>query len=144
MPEEKSNITELDKAVKLSVIIGSLLAGFSIFYYYLFYIPNTEKEKAQQVIQEKQTQLELQEQIEAQRLQAQKEEESVKIEKLEKCFQEAEENYKYAWSVACTKLGVGRKAKKDPNCLLPGYNANLIEQSRREKKEYCFRLYSSR
>lgn len=42
---EKSNI---DKAVKLSMIGGALLAGFSFFYYFVIFLPQKEQARIEE------------------------------------------------------------------------------------------------
>jgi len=39
---------DIDKGIKLSVIAGILLISFSVFYYFVIFLPSKEKEKNQQ------------------------------------------------------------------------------------------------
>ena len=47
-PPEKSNI---DKAVKLSIIASALLVGFSFFYYFIIFLPQRERARIEKAVE---------------------------------------------------------------------------------------------
>ena len=48
--------TALDKAVKISVIIGALIVALSLAYYLVIFMPQKEKARVEQQKQEQETQ----------------------------------------------------------------------------------------
>jgi len=65
-----------------------------------------------------------------------KAEEIKREENLEACFLQAELNYNSNWSANCKMEG-----KKEDCDTLKKYNAEVVEQARKEEKDNCIKLY---
>ena len=66
----------MDKAVKLAIIVGILLAGFGVFYHYVIYLPSLEQRKVESEREEK----EAAKRAEVERVEAAKRAESERLE----------------------------------------------------------------
>lgn len=103
-----------------SVIGGILLISFSIFYYFVIFLP--DKEKARQKLEEdKQYQAEL----EIRR----------KENQFESCIELAQEHYHANWELRCKNSG------KKEGCELPRYLYDDLQEDYNKAQELCVKKY---
>ena len=135
----------VDKLVKISIIVACLLAGFGVFYHYVIYLPDLEQKRAQREKSEKE---EAARRAEAERIEAAKraaieraqaaqraetqraeEAKRAQIERLEakqrdlkrkdaylSCLMAASKDYDADWSAAC-KTNAESRSVALKNCL---------------------------
>lgn len=104
----------------LSVIATFLLIGFSVFYYFVIFLPEKERGRVEQVRQEG-----LNKEI-------QKREQETK---LDTCFNQAYEAYIARWNGICKIDGLEEK------CKLPADRSEPTQIYYKELKDECFRKY---
>lgn len=104
----------------LSVIATFLLIGFSVFYYFVIFLPQKEKDKEDQYKEEL---LLRQQNLRSQEL------------KLDNCLSDAYDLYKKQWDSTCKLDG----HKED--CTLPKYRSDTVEEYYKGLKEDCFKKY---
>jgi len=108
MPSESKH---LDKILKISIIVASLVISISIAYYFLFFIPHKEAVK-------------------------QRAEKEATV-KLEKCLSEVKDSYDKRWSDTCKTSGATVEA--DGSCLLDDSDANYVYKRYQDSKSECYR-----
>lgn len=97
----------------LSVTLCFLLVGFSVFYYFVIFLPGKEKGRIQQ---EETKQMNRQLMIES-------------------CLKTAYDGYKARWDSTCKLDG------KKEGCTLPRYRSEIIEAFHKELKDECYKRY---
>ncbi len=112
--------TKLDKAAKISIVVGSLMIALSIAYYLVIFLPKSEVIRWEQ-------------QKEAQ--DAKRNEQEANKTKLFNCINSLGKAKSDTWDTACKSLGL----KND--CRLPSENADNIEKSIEAARSDCFRLF---
>lgn len=111
--------TKLDKAVKISIIVGFLIVGLSIAYYLVIYIPQRDKAKIEQQNQQAQQQVE-QKQTNAVNLENCLEyENETRNKNMQSLFEQAKK----------TKLPVGQDS------------LDSLEKNYQERKDDCFKRF---
>lgn len=96
-----------------SIILTILLIGFSVFYYFVIFLPGKEKSQiVQQEAKEKDRQY-----------------------KISLCLQQAYDMYRNRWNSACKLDG-----KKD-DCTLPTSRSEVIEAFHKDLKDECYKRY---
>jgi len=129
----------MDKHLKITVMLVSLMVGFSVFYYFVIYLPGLENKK------------------EARKAQA-------KL-KYERCISSAQMNYDANWAAACESTASANQENlrvclstfstgsdalmyqnicrqrfltdPSPNCTLPKGRAESIDQTHKEEQDKC-------
>lgn len=96
----------MDKFVKFAAVIGLLLAGFGVFYHYVIFLPDIEREKAEIAEREKLEKVDLAERLkqEAERQRA------VRQWRYDSCIKQARANYDANWAVSCESAAISAKA----------------------------------
>lgn len=149
--EAHLNRVNMDKWVRLSIVAGVLMAGFGVFYHFVFFLPSIEREKAEAA--------------------KAKEEASQKAEAARKatysvCMVMARRDYDANWAAACRSVAkqkagdlqncladpsiinnqfMGRAycqttygdADPSPTCTLPGPRAETVNGYLRAAEEKC-------
>lgn len=113
----------MDKAVKLAIIVGALLGGFGVFYHYVVFLPETQREKSTAAEREKQET----ERRELQRRMA-----------YDTCLGAARRNYDANWAAACKDVAVSR-AVELKSCL----SDKLVTTNPYLGAEHCKRTYGN-
>jgi len=85
---------DIDKILKLAIVAGIILVGFSVFYYYVIFLPQKERVKVER---------EQQEQV-VEELKEQREKEEARL-SLDTCIANAEERYSDQWNRECKARG---------------------------------------
>lgn len=68
--------------------------------------------------------------------QAEKNASQDKEEKIKSCIEESQRNYSLRWDELC------KKSNLESDCMLPNTTANILDTSRKEKREDCYKIYS--
>ena len=110
----------IDKLTKLSVGGGIFLISASLFYYLVIFVPKKEQMQA--------SQLEVQIELQRERLESQRE-------LLETCIEDAQRDYLSYWNKICDLRG------KNDECALYDYDLERADNSLKESKNDCFRKY---
>lgn len=105
--------TKLDRAVKISIIIGALLLASSIAYYLVIFLPQKERTMLEQWSQQ---------QVKNKSL-------------LANCLDNASKVHENNWNDACASRGAGER------CGLPTNVSSRIDKSHEGDKDDCFRKY---
>jgi len=121
---------KLDKAVQISIAVTVLLIGFSVFYYYVIFLPKQAKLKMESQYRQQQ-QKEEQQKEEQQKL----EEQHNKDMRLQACIDNTYKNHQSVWDSSCLSLGMGNK------CELPAYIADGLLDDLKKEQETCAKLY---
>lgn len=148
-PTEAAMSEKTDNNLKivlvLSIVIALLLAGVGIFYYYVIFAPNIEREKLE--LQKHQFNQERQDEIDARKRAEHEQNEALKASELREqqrniaytqCINIAEENYSDYWQRSCQKIAAANKAALD-KCL----NNNSIMSNEYMGESYCKRVYGT-
>lgn len=96
--------------------VAALIIALSIAYYFIIYIPDRDKLKAEVTKQE-------QEKVEKNRI------------LLNSCLEDVDKSYNSNWQSLCKSSG------KEENCGLPTYDVERVDKIKKENKEECFRKY---
>jgi predicted membrane protein len=103
----------MDKQMKTFIIVGILIVAFSVFYYYVIFLPRyQEKERLRKVAIELSNR-----------------------EKLEICLNDTSNKIKEEWNKECKHFG-----RKD-GCKLPASIIKSFDDYFNRSKEECYRLY---
>jgi|ERR1044071_429024 hypothetical protein len=118
------------------VIVGAVsfalvLAGISVFYYYVIFLPKHEQVKLDFQKQQEQSRLELQKQ-EREALEQKQEESS---EMLQACLADVDINYSTDWKRNCKSQNL------NDDCRLPINLAESIDNNRNESRDFCLKQY---
>jgi hypothetical protein len=113
----------MDKAIKLAIIVGILLAGFGVFYHYVIYLPGVEqrKDERERAEREEAARRAAQERLEA-AMRADQERATAAQRELDRatvyydCLGRAEKNYLAHWVSEC-KSQARRSTAQLKNCL---------------------------
>lgn len=105
-----------DDVIKFGIVAGILIISMSIFYYFVIFLPQKEREKTELKREELET-------IEANRT------------LLNDCLREAERKSNDFWNKMCRGQGL----KED--CSLPQHNADSAKEYLDDWKEECFKKY---
>lgn len=146
----------INKFTKIILICAVLLVAFSVFYYFVIFLP--QKDKAQLEQQQKEQLAKEEKEKEAQRQAI-----TNKL-LLESCLNNADESYRADWAMAC-KInaqeitegiqrcmiggylsksdceGIWGKPNDSPDCSLPGATADRLEERWQQSKDNCFKMY---
>lgn len=125
----------MDKLLKGSLAIGALLAGFGVFYHYVFFIPTVEREKqervqAQQREKEEAKLTEQREKEEARR--AAESKEASRRAAYDACLGAAREKYLTSWASACRAVAKDKNTRLK-NCL----NDKAVVENRYMGANWC-------
>lgn len=154
--------TKLDKAVKISIIVGALIIGLSVAYYLVLYIPKRDKAKLEQQAQQAEQQKQEQQTKDEALKKAEDEKNANKI-LLDDCLSTAQADYTLNWTEDCkanakrVSNGIANcktignsdsfcrslwgSADASPNCSLPLDLSKSIEDSLTQQKNDCFKKY---
>ncbi|OGI19666.1 MAG: hypothetical protein A3J06_03980 [Candidatus Moranbacteria bacterium RIFCSPLOWO2_02_FULL_48_19] len=127
----ENQLTKLDKAVKISIIVGALIVALSVAYYLVIFLPQKEKVRVEQQKQEQQ-------QVQQAKDDAVKRDEKEKSDNkksLTSCLFAADIGYTNNWDKACKKLGGG------VNCGLPAEQADGLDRHKKNEQDNCFKRY---
>ena len=118
---------DLDRLIKLSIIVGVSLISISIAYYLVLFIPQKERNRIELLKEE-------------QPIKEQKEQEAQK--KLDDCLERVEEAYSTYWADQC-KANAEELGKSDYNakCGLSYKQSDNITNSRQENRNGCYKRY---
>ena len=122
----------MDRAVKLAIILGALLAGFGVFYHYVVFLPGAQRERAtaaERERQEKATAAEGERQVTERR-------DLQRRIAYESCLVAARRNYDADWATACESVAATREEQLK-NCL----SDKSIISNRYLGPEHCHSTY---
>lgn len=122
----------LDKVVKISIIVGTLIVALSIAYYLVIFLPQKEKTRVEQQKQDQQTE---EQKENAEKAEISKKENQNKL-LLSACLADADDNY---WNYMELN-GTGKRTDKN------GVNAyqrywDAAEKIKKEETDTCFKKY---
>jgi hypothetical protein len=123
--------TKLDKAVKISIIIGALVVALSVAYYLVIFLPQKEKARVEQQKQEQQ-------QAQQAKDDAVRKDEKEKFDNkisLSSCLSRADISYSDNWNKNCKALG------REIDCGLPAEQAADLDRSKKTEQDNCFKRY---
>jgi hypothetical protein len=122
----------MDKLLKGSLAIGALLAGFGVFYHYVFFIPTVEREKQERVqAQQRETEeAKLTEQREKE--EARRAAEASRRAAYDACLGAAREKYLTSWASACRAVAKDKNTRLK-NCL----NDKAVVENRYMGANWC-------
>ena len=138
MSDTKSRESILDKGIKLSIITGILMTSFSVFYHYMFFIPQLEEKKATKQFDSELAKLKEEKEIERIRFNTEKQRHQSKIYNMKQCLEAVDKTYNDNLVNACKSYGLDTR---DENCTLPNYHIAHTEKTRVEGREVCLKLY---
>ena len=102
---------DVDKLVKISIVVASLLAGFGVFYHYVIYLPDVEQLRIDK-------------------------EHKVKS-AYNACVVNAQKSYSAQWEGECKAIAKpGAKAGSE-QCRLPGFIAERVNKLRDDDLARC-------
>jgi Tfp pilus assembly protein PilE len=114
--------------------IASIIASLAIGYYFVIYLP--QRDKAQQALLEAQ-QREKQAVLEQSQA-SQEAKKKTQQQDLQNCLYQADFDYLSYWARECKNFGIKNTGS---NCTLPTFNAERVDQSNTDAKNYCFKEY---
>lgn len=129
----------MDKQFRLILLIAIGIITFSVFYYFVIFLPKAHQEetgrklKAQQEEKLKAQQEEIDKNLKVQQGLENKQDEN-KIH-LQNCLSETFKVYVENWDKACYEL------TKLSDCKLPSNISNRLDQNKKDLEERCFKLY---
>lgn len=141
----------MDKVVKLAIIIGAFLAGVGVFYHYVIFLPEAQREESSAADRQKR-------EIELRELQRRN--------AYGACLGEARRNYEAQWAASCKEVAVTRAgelksclsnksvvtnpymgadfckrsygdADPSPQCSLPQSRAQFINDTYKQEQDRC-------
>jgi hypothetical protein len=121
----------MDKLLKNSIIIAIAVVAFSVFYYFVIFLPAEQK-----AFREQQLKIEAEKQVQYEVAETRKREQQRTARyALLACFDRAVETYSMDWKSNCKSRGL------PDNCTLPLNLADSLGKDRDRRKDDCFRLY---
>jgi len=117
--EEKN----VNMVIKLSIVVAVLLSSFSVFYYFVIFLPQKEKEKMQ---------------LQQQEMQTKENRRSYNNLMLEACLQDTYSNYTANWNSNCKVSGLNHHGD---GCSLPSYLAESLNRGNAQAREECYKRY---
>jgi hypothetical protein len=124
----------MDKYLKITLMLVSLMVGFGVFYYFVIHLPGLEKQKIEQAEREK-VAAEAREVRE--KMAAEAREARVKL-KYDTCLYGARKNYEANWATACESVSKV-SAEKLRACLSDRQIINNPSMG----ENYCRRIYTT-
>lgn len=121
--------TSLDKAVKVSIILATLIFSLSVAYYFVIFLPQKEKLAIEQQKQTQEAKDRKEEQAKDEAKQATDDAKTA----LQDCLSQAYDEYSSDWDSQCKSTGL--KA----NCSLD--DTTLVEKRYKDSKDECFKQY---
>jgi hypothetical protein len=141
----------MDKVLRLAVVIAVLLAGSGVFYYYVIFLPNSQRQAVQEAEQTKQDQAT---------------KEAARKAQYASCLVGARADYETNWENACKDLASAQQsqyqnclsdkfvmsnpymgenyckkmftgADASPNCSLPGARADSANKTYQDEQQKC-------
>ncbi|OPY02086.1 MAG: hypothetical protein A4E60_01310 [Syntrophorhabdus sp. PtaB.Bin047] len=110
----------MDRIVRVVVVICTLAVAFSLFYYFVIFLPSEKRAERDRATRERQ-------EAELQRAKDRK--------GYEQCRGEALATYASDWDRACQAYG------KPKDCGLPRHSSERLDRLLREAREECFRKF---
>ncbi len=110
----------MDKVMRVVIVICALAAAFSLFYYFVIFLPSEKRAERDRTIRERQ-------EVQLQRVKDRKD--------YEECRGKAMEAHVSDWDRACQVYG------KPKDCGLPRHSSERLDRLLREAREDCFRKY---
>lgn len=107
--------------------LGFLIIVTSFGYYFLIFLPS--KHKAEQELEKEKFNAEIQ---------FKTDQEQKKVNNLESCLKNANDDYLASWNLNCPKFGIN---KKEGSCSLPDYISLSLDEGYKQDQELCIKKY---
>lgn len=116
----------MDKSIKFIAIGAMALISFSVFYYFVIFLPSKER----MTLEQKRSEFLFQE----------NEKQTNKL-MLDACLADALDSYNTTWNSNCRNSGIDRRGD---GCALPHNVADSLNEYYKQTKDECYKKYPQR